>query len=346
MQSAHPAEGASRRRVIQSLAISASLFLIPALPTVVKAAVEPGIFPAEVPHALGTTVIPRRPSRIVAIGWNSEDVAIALGFTPIAIERRTLFKSGMFPWVEERLRGELPVILNGPPFDYEEIAMLKPDLIIAVHSGVDAKEYSIMSRLAPTVVYQSGPWQADWEEQTRIIAQALGQPEASAAFVEDVETYLQATRNSHPELAGLTFTFGVWGAGQSSIGVYMPWEQRVQILTKLGLQVAPGVMALAEHNQHRIWATLSLERVQQIESDILILWFDPLQRDLLAKDPLLNTLSAMKRGALVAIDDPELAWGVSAISILSIRYVYPRLVARLSEAADRARKQSGALHGG
>ena len=320
--------------------------MVPVFPVASKAAAGPGSFPAEVRHALGVTVIPQRPSRIVAIGWNSEDVAVALGFIPIAIERRTLFDSGMFPWVEERIKGASPFILNGPPFDYEELALLKPDLIIAVHSGVDAKEFAILSRLAPTVVYQSGPWQADWKEQTRIIAQALGQPEAAAALVEDVEKYLQATRNSHPELEGLTFTFGVWGAGQSSIGVYMPWQQRVEILTKLGLQVAPGVMALAEHNQHKIWATLSLERVQQIESDILILWFDPLQRDLLAKEPLLNTLSAMKRGALVAIDDPELVWGVSAISVLSIHHVYPRLVARLSEAARRAKKQSGALHDG
>ncbi len=331
---------------MQSIAASASLFIMPAMPLEAKASSGPGTFPAEVKHALGTTVISRRPVRVVAIGWNSEDVAVALGFIPIAIERRTLFETGMFPWVEKRLKGASPFILNGPPFDYEELALLKPDLIIAVHSGVDAKEYAILSRLAPTVVYQSCPWQADWKEQTRVIAQALGQPEAAATLVEDVEKYFQAARSAHPDLEGLTFTFGVWGAGQSSIGVYMPWEQRVEILTKLGLRVAPGVMALAEHNQRKIWATLSFERVQQIESDILILWFDPQQRDLLAKDPLLNTLSAMKRGALVAIDDPELVWGVSAISVLSIPHVYPRLIARLSEAAHTAKKQSGAAHDG
>lgn len=329
---------------MQSLVASTSLFIMPAMPLAAKASSGPGTFPAEVKHALGTTVIPLRPARVVAIGWNSEDVAVALGFIPIAIERRTLFENGMFPWVEKKIKGPSPFILNGPPFDYEELALLKPDLIIAVHSGVDAKEYAILSRLAPTVVYQSGPWQADWKEQTRVIAQALGQPEAAATLVDEVEKYFQKTRSSHPELEGLTFTFGVWGAGQSSIGVYTPWQQRVEILTKLGMRVAPGVMALAEHNQHKIWATISLEQVQQIESDVLILWFDPQERDLLAKDPLLNTLSAMKRGALVAIDDPELVWGVSAISVLSIPYVYPRLVARLSEAAQRTKKQSGVLH--
>ena len=40
-------------------------------------------FPVTIKHALGETVIPAAPQRIVTLGWSSTDAAIALGTVPV-----------------------------------------------------------------------------------------------------------------------------------------------------------------------------------------------------------------------------------------------------------------------
>ncbi len=59
-------------------------------------------FPVTVDHALGATVVPARPKRIVTVGWCDEDSVLAFGETPIAMVRRGMFESGIAPWCEER----------------------------------------------------------------------------------------------------------------------------------------------------------------------------------------------------------------------------------------------------
>ena len=43
-----------------------------------------GSFPAEATHRFGTTVVPKRPERIVVVGLTEQDAVLALGYKPIA----------------------------------------------------------------------------------------------------------------------------------------------------------------------------------------------------------------------------------------------------------------------
>ncbi|UXS04722.1 iron-siderophore ABC transporter substrate-binding protein [Agrobacterium tumefaciens] len=298
-------------------------------------AAEPQTFPVVVDHRLAKTLIPVEAKRIITLGWSGEDVVLALGKTPIAMTRYGAFPNGVFPWVEEKLTGEAPALLSGD-FDYEKIAALKPDLIVGVYSGIDEVAYKRLSSIAPTVVYRSGPWSADWREQTTIIGEALGKSEEAASLIEGTNEHLRDLGNAHPELRDKTFTFGTFFPGGNGIVVYLPRDPRIAALMELGMQTSKGVTGLSKSKPEETSVTVPIEDIASIDADILIMWYGPGARAAAEAQPMFNTLDAVKRGSYVALEDPVDVWSTSALSVLSIPYGFPRFVPRLAEAAARA----------
>src|SRR5687768_11728995 len=62
-------------------------------------------FPVTIRHALGETVIAKRPERIVTWGWGNHDALLALGVVPVAMPFSTYGggENGLHPWTEEKL---------------------------------------------------------------------------------------------------------------------------------------------------------------------------------------------------------------------------------------------------
>lgn len=292
-------------------------------------------YPLSVTHALGNTFIPAKPERIVTVGWNGEDAIVALGYRPLAMPRRALFESGIFPWVEDKFVTPAPILL-ADDFDYEEIALLRPDLILGVFSGVDAKAYARFSQLAPTVVYKSGPWQADWREQISVTGQALGVTAHAESLMKETNSFLRTLATNYPSLNGRTFSFGTYLPGSQSIGIYLPSDTRIQLLKELGLEPAPGVRAIAAKTGSSRTASVSFENISSIDADILIMWYGDGARADLQSQPLFKTLGAVQRKAHVALEDPVDIWSTSAPSVLSIPYGFSRFIPRLAEAAATA----------
>lgn len=290
-----------------------------------------GVFPVVVKHALGSTVIEKSPKRIITIGWSGEDSVLALGITPIAMPRYTTFPSGIFPWNEGKLSAT-PTLLNFG-MDYEAIAALKPDLILGVYSGINAISYQRLSSIAPTVAYRSGPWRADWREQTTIIGEALGKQGEAEKLVKGANDYLVALGKSHPELAGKTFTFGTFFPGSGNLVVYLPSDPRVAALRLMGLEPSSGVEALGKEYPDEFSTGVSLETLDSIDADILILWFGDTARASLETQPLFQALSSVQRGSYVALEDPIEVWATSALSVSSIPYGFQRFATRLASAA-------------
>lgn len=292
------------------------------------------VFPRHIPHALGTTALSKEPERIVTLGWSSEDAVLALGKIPVGMPRYRFFESGIFPWNEERLGGTRPHLLDGAT-DYEAIAALRPDLILGIYSGIDDHAYKRLSSIAPTVVYRSAPWSADWKEQMDLVGEALGKSGQARALIQQTASSLSAMGNSWPMLRDKTFTFATYFAGASGIVVYLPDDPRVAALLELGLKVSPGIAALSAVNAGRGSVEVGLEQIDRLDADILVMWYGPGARASAEEQPLFKTLGAVKRGAYVALEDPVDVWSTSALSVLSIPYGFPRFVPRLAKAAAR-----------
>lgn len=288
--------------------------------------------PYTVGHALGITTIPAPPERIVTLGWSGEDVVLALGHQPVAMTRYGSFPSGMFPWDEEKIMGTPPVLMSGD-LDYEMIASLRPDLIVGVYSGIDERAYQRLSAIAPTVVYRSGPWAADWREQTVVIGEALGMADDAGRLIADTDALLAGYGTQYGDLKGKTFTFGTYFAGGGGVVVYLPDDPRVAALMGMGMRPSDGVMRFAERYPDETSISVPMEDIGQIEADVLIMWYGAGAREAAEAQPLFRTLDVVRRGSYVGLDDPVSVWSTSALSVLSIPYGFPEFLPRLAAAA-------------
>ena len=102
-------------------------------------------FPVQVEHRYGTTTVPAPPQRIVALGQTDLDPVAALGAVPIAVGSFIGSSySPLRPWNSDRLPAE-PTLLNMQEIEFEKLAALQPDLILAVMSGITKGDYGKLS---------------------------------------------------------------------------------------------------------------------------------------------------------------------------------------------------------
>ena len=92
-------------------------------------------FPITIKHALGETVIDKKPERIATLGWANHEVPLALGVVPVGMSKANWGDEdgdGLLPWVKEKLDalgGQAPVLFDdndGVPF--EAVSNTKPDV--------------------------------------------------------------------------------------------------------------------------------------------------------------------------------------------------------------------------
>jgi iron complex transport system substrate-binding protein len=205
-------------------------------------------FPVTLKNTFGETTIPRKPERIVTLGWNAQDVVYALGETPVGMPRVTYgpTPSGVSAWDADRFDAARTTLLDtADGYPFEKIAALRPDVILAPYEGFDATVYKTLSAIAPTVAYPGAPWQTTWQDQTTLIGKALGKSPEATKLVAGITELTTKTAAEHPEFKGKTLTIGSFGADNYA---YMPTDPRVQILTELGFENSPGVEALQAKN--------------------------------------------------------------------------------------------------
>jgi iron complex transport system substrate-binding protein len=103
-------------------------------------------------HAMGKTEVKGTPKRIVTLYQGATDVAVALGVTPVGVVDSWVEKP-MYKYLRDDLEGVPHVGLETQP-NLEEIAKLKPDLIIASKLRHE-KIYEQLSQIAPTVTHET-----------------------------------------------------------------------------------------------------------------------------------------------------------------------------------------------
>ena len=295
-------------------------------------------FPVSVEHTFGSTEIEAQPERVVVLGWNAQDVVYALGLTPVGMPSYPYGggDDGVLPWNDEYFDAEQTTLLDtadGPPL--EEIAALRPDVVLAPYEGFDEGVYEDLSGIAPTVAYPGEPWTTPWREQTRMIGQALGMADEAEQLISDTEEDLAAVAAEHPEFEGLTFAYTSLGA--EALYAYLPSDPRVQLIEDLGFTPAPSVDELAEGaDAGTFYAQLSLEQAPDIESDVLVGFTDGLTAEEALNSDLYSSVPAIGRDAAVVLDDQEVAAAASSVSVLSIPFVVDELVDGLADAAANA----------
>jgi iron complex transport system substrate-binding protein len=206
-------------------------------------------------HVFGETKVPAPPKRVVSAGLTEQDDLLAVGVIPIAV---TDWFGGepfaVWPWAQPKLGGAQPVVLNladGVPVD--QIASLRPDLIVATNAGLDQDTYNRLAAIAPTIA-QSGQdaFFEPWKVQASAIGQAVFKHDEMQSLIAAVEEKFAAAGKNNAQFAGkkallLEGTLVPDGPEVMSPG----W--RDEFLTQMGLAVADSV----DSADVLIWATES-----------------------------------------------------------------------------------------
>lgn len=300
-------------------------------------------YPITIEHALGETVIEEKPERVAAIAWSNHDVALALDVMPVGLSAANYGvqdDSGMLPWTAqkiEELGGETPTIFQDTDgLDFEAVADVNPDVILAAYSGITQEEYDTLSEIAPVVAYQEGPWVASWREQVTSNSMAMGMAEEGEQLIAETEQLIEEKVEEHPEIKGKTAAFlSLNAADLSSFFVYSTGDPRGEFLTELGMEYPESVTSqMTDPNSFYIEA--SAENADMLnDADVLVSYGDENTLEALQKDPIFGQVPAIKRGSVVIIGDNTPLAAAGTPSTLSIEYSIDEYLTLMSEAVSK-----------
>ncbi|HWI73154.1 MAG TPA: ABC transporter substrate-binding protein [Baekduia sp.] len=301
--------------------------------TSTTAASDQGTFPAVATHRFGTTTVPKRPERIVIAGLTEQDVVLALGYKPIATTEWYGDKPGaIWPWARRAMGATNPEVLeatDGIPI--EKIAALRPDLIIGTNSGMTKKEYNKLSRIAPTIPGVKGgtDYFSPWDQQTILVAQALGKEAAGRKLVDDIKASFAKAAAAHPEFKDKSATFSQGGFYNGLIYVY-PDGLDTDFLTLLGFKINTKLNPLIKRPGEQV--EVSTERLDVLDADVAVFATEePKAVKELLKVPTFGQLPVVAEHRSVYTDG-TLAGAIYFTSPLSLPYVLEHLTPQLEAA--------------
>ena len=296
-----------------------------------------GTFPVTVEHAFGSTEITKAPERVVSVGYTDDQAILALGTKPVGMVDQYPNPAGttpdintQWPWVKAAWGDTRPeVVMNngdaGPNF--EKIAALRPDLIIAVYSEIDKAAYDKLSKIAPTVARtkaEKEPFSGPWQDNAVHIAKALGKEAEGKKMVADIQGKLDAARKAHPEFADQTAVALSWY--ENSVAPFTTTDVRGQLLTGIGFKGATEIDKIAGG---KFYTKLSPERVDLVDVDRIFVINDKADQEALQKFELFGNLSAVKDGKvsyLLDSEGPAVGAAISQGTLLSLPYAIDEIV--------------------
>ncbi|MDS1270589.1 iron-siderophore ABC transporter substrate-binding protein [Lipingzhangella sp. LS1_29] len=298
-------------------------------------------FPVTVEHAFGSTEIPAEPETVVTLGWADADTALALGHPPAGVAEGTYGgdEDGHHPWTRaeyEEQGEELPELINiDEGVQIEEVGALAPDLILGIQSGLTEQEYDDLSQIAPTVPYPDEPWLTEWQEMTRMVGASLGKPEEAEELVSETEDLVTDLAVDNPQFNDLSYATGTLVEGQQ-FGFFIGDDVRPQLMEELGFTPSDISEELAVEDEG-FYGTLSLENADQIDADVLVMWYESAeQQEQAEENAVFQQIPAVEDGRYLGIVDRPASTAISTPSPVSIPWVLPDFVADLQELTQEA----------
>lgn len=292
-------------------------------------------FPVSIAHRYGTTEITEAPERVAVVGLTEQDALLALGVVPVATTEWFGEHDGaVWPWAQDELAdlggGDITVLTNTDGINIEAVAATRPDLILGVYSGMTEDEYAGLAGIAPTIAQPEGEqdYQVSWQDETLVVAEAVGRKAEGQALVDDIEARFTEAREAHPEFAGKT---AVMATPYEGVFVYGSEDPRGRFLEALGFEVPAELSAVGGGE---FGGDLPDEQVELLDLDTVV-WLDIEDRE--GDDPVYDGLAVHTEGREVFLDSEDetgLGGATSFVTVLSLPELLDGLVPRLALAVD------------
>lgn len=283
-------------------------------------------------HVFGETRIPGPPQRVVSAGFTEQDDLLALGVVPIAVTDWFGGEPfGVWPWARPRLGPAQPVVLSlADGIQVDQIAALKPDLIVAVNAGLDADTYTKLSAIAPTIA-QSGQdaFFEPWKAQATVIGQAVFKDADMRAVIAAVDDRFVNAGKENSSLNGKK-ALVVGGTFVDDHAVVTAAGWRTDYLTQMGLVIPDAIDQFVDGPR----ALVPRDRmVSVLDSADVLIWTTESddERNALLADPTFAELEATRSNRNV-LTDRELAAAITFGTVLSYPVVADRLPPLLATA--------------
>lgn len=213
-----------------------------------------------VKHALGETVIHGQPKRVVSLFQGATDTLVALGAEPIGVVESWAQKP-MYSYLRPKLKNVTYVGLETQP-SLEDIALLKPDLIIASRYRSE-KIYGILSQIAPTIALEEV---YDFRRTLKITGKALGREDKANQLLTDWQKRIIETRHNLQTHFGKDWPqkISLLDFRSDHVRLYTPNSFSGSILSDLGFKWTTVV----EDNQWAPQKLVSKESIPLIDADM------------------------------------------------------------------------------
>ncbi|KAA0924427.1 MULTISPECIES: iron-siderophore ABC transporter substrate-binding protein [unclassified Rhodococcus (in: high G+C Gram-positive bacteria)] len=281
-------------------------------------------FPVTIDHRFGETVIDTEPTRVVTIGFNEQDFALALGVKPVATRGNLSYDYRQRPWAQEALGGtEIPEV-GSTDLNLEQIAAQAPDLILGPYSFIDQGQYDQLSGMAPTIAdiggYDNVP-AATWQQEFAVVGEALGKQQEARDQTATLEQKFADTEAENPQFTGksLSLAFVMDDGSYLLLGKD---DIRALFFTDLGFEIPDAS------------ETISPENLDRLDTDVLVIAGQ--SREQLQANPIIAALDVVEQDRTVYIGSfsTDLPSALGYSSPLSLDYAIDGFTPMLAAATD------------
>lgn len=161
----------------------------------------PGASGAQLAHDGGEVVLPQVPSRIVTLGEEVTELAVALGVQPVGVGSArvdlTLGDRAFDGYYLTPAQIGKPRFVGAGPFDLEAITAVRPDLIVHCYQDEQIRR---LGEIAPTVLYEFYGATGSWQDSLRRLGAGLERSPQAAAAIAAYEGVVASARSRLTDL--------------------------------------------------------------------------------------------------------------------------------------------------
>ena len=302
-------------------------------------------------HVYGTTEVPADATKVATVAWANQDVLLALGIMPLGFSKQTwgvTDGSGMLPWTKEKV-DELtangaaqPKLFDddgGVKITPQAVNATKPEVILAVYSGMSKEEYETLSKIAPTVAYPKVAWGTPWRETIAINATAVGKKTEGDTLVADLEKQVADAVAKHPQIKGKAAAFCYTAEGDATkFGYYTTADPRTAFLSDLGMKVPASVEKTSKENASAFNVDISTENADSLNDfDLIVMYGTESDLAAMQANSLLSQVRAIKNGAVAFVGNSDPMAASTNPGPLSIPWGIEKYVGLIATAAGKVK---------
>ena len=290
-------------------------------------------FPVTIDTLAGSVEVKSEPKRVVALGWSDAETALALGVQPVGASDWLGFGGeGVGPWAKGLYTTAPKIIATTEP-SFEEIAALKPDLILDTRSSGDQARYEQLSKIAPTIEPPKGAAQylTSWEQQLDMVGRALGKGDQADQLKSEVDKAFADAKAAHPEFQGTSVVVGT--RTSEGYGAYVDGDARVDFMQQLGFANSSRIQDLSDGKSFSV--SISNEQLPLLDAGLTVVFPIFIDATTITGDPLFQSVPSVQAGHSVVLADKDLVNAFSSGDVLGIRYALDEAVPQFAAAVSK-----------